>query len=201
MSLGLVGCYLLTSNLTPVIPLRIILFVSADSANKLNEQAEFEAVENVISSSAQHGTWKVVQIKSCTFQRFQSGIHHYQPTILHFSGHGGKSGLCFQDQKLRWGVLTTILKTAHKSRLCSVILSSCYFESGASRVADAVGFAVAMQGTVMQNASIAFSEIFYRALGDGKTFEKSFQSAAALGSGLSTFGVAVVPRMWIASWL
>jgi len=183
-----------------VIP-KVILFVSADADNKLDEQAEFEAVKDAISRSAAHRVWNVIHIPSCTSYVFCSALLYYRPTILHFSGHGNTEGIYFQDIRLGWRVLAYILDRAAGDRFCSVILSACDSEAHSVFLAEAVGIVVAMEGTVREHASIAFSTIFYRQLGDGKSFQEAFNAATAPGSGLSSYDNDVVPHMAIASWL
>ena len=60
-----------------------------------------------------------------------------------------------------------------------VILSSCYSQNQAQRIADAVGHVIAMEGAITDTNAIDFSREFFTALGYGRTFEESFRRAVA----------------------
>jgi len=58
-----------------------------------------------------------------------------------------------------------------------VILNACYSRDQAQAIADAVGYAVEMEGAINDKEATEFSREFYRALGDGRSFEDAFERA------------------------
>ncbi|KAL9614904.1 MAG: hypothetical protein Q9167_000646 [Letrouitia subvulpina] len=115
----------------------------------------------------------------------RDALDTYNPNILHFSGHGTRSGLCFEKDQ---GEVTVVEKTAlvrplsMQRELKLVVLNACYSRDQAQAIADAVGCVIGMEGSILDQDSIAFSREFYRALAYGRTFEEAFNRArSALG--------------------
>ncbi len=57
---------------------------------------------------------RLYDIPSCRSRDVTDALDPHSPTILHFSGHGTRSGLCFEDDR---GEVITVNKTALASLL------------------------------------------------------------------------------------
>jgi ubiquitin-protein ligase len=102
------------------------------------------------------------------------------PDIVHFSGHGAKSGdLCFEDNEGRTkpispDALGALFQQFRDSTEC-VVLNACYSEPQARRIADHIDFVVGMNTSIGDPAAIAFSIGYYQALGAGRPIDEAYE--------------------------
>ncbi len=168
----------------------IILLVSADPIDEapLRQQQEFRKLTHALQASNIKNAFKVEFLPNCRPEDLAAGIRLHKPTILHFSGHGSKSGPCFVGRNGKAVVieptrLAELLKMARSEGLKGVVLNACHTERYADCIAQVVGEVVAMEGPIGDQEAISFAREFYACLGDGYSFEKAFQWALA-GTGL-----------------
>jgi hypothetical protein len=129
--------------------------------------------------------FKLEILTSCRPRDLGPAIRRFRPKIIHFSGHGTESGLCFEDdigsiQTVSIANLAELLRVAKNDSnisLQGVIMNACYTNTHAQRIADAVGSTIAMEGSVSDQDAIDFARAFYGALGDRCSFDEAFQYA------------------------
>lgn len=167
-----------------------VLIMSADprDANRLRLAEERRELEDAIERTRFRGSLDLHDVVSCRVRDITTALDRYTPNILHFSGHGDNSALFFENDKgeaisVEKAALAGLLGTQRNLKL--VILNACYSKDQAQAIADAVGHVVGMEGSVLDEDSIAFSSEFYKALGHGRTFEEAFERAR-LAMGLTT---------------
>ncbi len=144
-----------------------------EEARDLSEELQKVRDAKLVLNVVHHWAVRVDQI--------QTAILNSKPVVLHFSGHGGRGVLCFED---RLGNAKEITANAFEElcRLCAssvecVVLSACYSDSIASGVSKHIRVVVGCDGSIADDASIAFSRAFYRALANGLAFRESFDWA------------------------
>jgi len=102
------------------------------------------------------------------------------PNIVHFSGHGTKSGdLCFEDKdgftkSISPDSLGALFQQFSDSTKC-VVLNACYSEAQAKKIADQIDFVVGMNTSIGDPSAIAFSIGFYQALGAGRPVDEAYE--------------------------
>lgn len=109
----------------------------------------------------------------------QTRLQDYKPTIVHFSGHGSKSGeLVFEDQ---YGNATmappealATLFALLKHNIQCVVLNACYSEAQANAIAHEIDYVVGMSNKIRDDAAIQFTKAFYQSLASEGNFEKAF---------------------------
>lgn len=102
------------------------------------------------------------------------------PDIVHFSGHGTAGGhLCFEDES---GKVTTVSPDAlaaafrlFSDRVRCVVLNACFSELQARAVSQHIPHVVGMRSPISDDAAIAFSVGFYKALGAGRSIEQAYE--------------------------
>jgi hypothetical protein len=118
---------------------------------------------------------------------------HYEPHIVHFSGHGSKK------EKLILGGTPGRGKTVdqvglaevfalYQKHLRLVFLNACFTRDQARSIAESIDYSVGTGRGIGDKGGVAFAGAFYRALGFGKSIKNSFDSAKA------ELGLTRVPR-------
>ena len=90
------------------------------------------------------------------------------PNIIHFSGHGSKSGeLIFENnghsRKVDLEVFVKFfqLLTAAEKNIFCVVFNACYSDVFAKAIAEHVDYAVGVSGSIDDETAILFSKYFY----------------------------------------
>lgn len=102
-----------------------------------------------------------------------------KPNIVHFSGHGTHAGqLVFENAH---GESETVPPHALAELLsiCGtvqcVILNACYSIKQGELMLPSIPFAIVMDGSISDDAAIAFAAGFYDAVGAGENYETAFK--------------------------
>jgi hypothetical protein len=164
----------------------VILFVTSDPRNapRLFINEEHAALRQVLESTSHGANYKVEMKTSCEPDNLQQDIIRFRPQIIHFAGHAGNEGLCFQDknQQIKLVMATKlagILEMAVADGLRVVVLNACCTSSQCDGIASKVESVIAMRGLVGDEEAVSFSRSFYYALGMGKPVANAFNSALA----------------------
>lgn len=113
--------------------------------------------------------------------QIQDALFNEKPQVLHFSGHGDTGMLFFEDRNgdaapvdaKSFGELISL----HADSVKCVILSACYSEGVAKAVRAHVPWVIGCDQSIADDAAIAFSRAFYRALANGEDYQKAFRHA------------------------
>jgi hypothetical protein len=112
----------------------------------------------------------------------QKELLNNSPKIMHFSGHGYKGGLFFEDDQgfkahLDANALADFIRVY--GRLECLVLHACYSEDVARACAKHVKFVVGSTGEISDDAAECFSPSFYQALANGRPYANAFQAGRA----------------------
>jgi hypothetical protein len=113
---------------------------------------------------------------------FVRSILDLSPEFVHFAGHGTKDGaICGEDdfggtKEMSPDAVASIFEAAGNHVKC-VVMNSCFSEAQARAISVHVPFVVGTLGEIDDDAAIAFSRGFYRAIGAGRTVKEAFQFA------------------------
>jgi len=159
-----------------------ILIMSSDPRNidRLRLGTERRELEDALRDTRYGKSFSLHDIWSCRVRDITRVLDRYEPNILHFCGHGSNSAIFFEKDDgeaiaVDKNALGALLRT--QKGLDLVILNACYSRDQAQAIADAVGYAVGMEGAIDDEEATEFSREFYRALGDGRSFEDAFERA------------------------
>jgi CHAT domain len=108
----------------------------------------------------------------------------FNPTIVHFSGHGaGSEGLVFEDEtgqaKLVDGEALAGLFSLFEEQVECVLLNGCYSEVQADAIAQHINYVIGMNKAIGDRAAIEFAVGFYDALGAGKPVKLAYKFGCA----------------------
>lgn len=110
----------------------------------------------------------------------QMEVMNNAPDILHFGGHGGTGLLCFEDKN---GNAATVSAAAVEGLIklsdsveC-LILNACFSESIATQVNEHVKAVIGCSVAIGDDAAIAFTRAFYRALRHGHQYRRAYDLA------------------------
>ena len=113
--------------------------------------------------------------------QIQDALFNEKPQVLHFSGHGDTGMLFFEDRNgdaapvdaKSFGELISL----HADTVKCVILSACYSEDVAKAVRAHVPWVIGCDESIADDAAIAFSRAFYRAIANGQDYQNAFRHA------------------------
>ena len=126
--------------------------------------------------------------------RIQRLLLRFDPQIVHFSGHGSKSGaLIFQDdhglsEKATPAALESLFKSIGGTIRC-VVLNACYSHIQAKGMVKYVDCVIGMSAEIRDDAASVFASSFYQALGYGKSVRQAFDL------GLNQIQLSNIPQL------
>lgn len=132
-------------------------------------------------------------------------LNSVEPTIVHFSGHGGPDGsLVFEGE---FGETKLVTPSAMATALATMadtvrllVFNACFSETQAAEVVNSIEAAIGMSTSVSDDAAVVFASTFYSAIGFGLSLEKSFnQARAALA--MDCPGEHETPQLYVADGL
>ena len=157
-----------------------ILILASNPRKDLNLDREIRDLKRAIENSRNREEFEVVDELAVRVGDLQELLHKHRPQIVHFCGHGsGKQGLVFESDMGRehW-VSTDALSNLFRlfsSRVECVLLNACYSEEQAGAIVDHINYVIGMNQEIRDDAAIAFSKGFYRALGYACSIEQSYE--------------------------
>jgi hypothetical protein len=152
-----------------------ILFLGANprEQTRLFLDQEVHDIDLALRQSKFRDFFELRQQFAVRVTEVQSLLLRYQPHILHFSGHGGPSGLYFESptgsssgRPVSGSALSRML-AQFQPRLACVVLNACYSVEQAQAIAENVDCVVGVSERISDRAAILFSSAFYQALAYG----------------------------------
>ena len=157
-----------------------ILILASNPRKDLNLDREIRDLRGVIEKSRNREKFEVVDELAVRVGDLQELLFRHQPQIVHFCGHGsGEQGLVFESDMgrehwVRTDALSNLFRLFSNSIEC-VLLNACYSEEQAGAIVDHINYVIGMNQEIRDDAAIAFSKGFYRALGYACSIEHSFE--------------------------
>ena len=170
-------------------PLRLLVVVSSpNKLPELNTEKEIRVIQEAIDPARGKGWLEIDYLEIATLTNLRSKIRHFQPHILHYTGHGGKLPFsnetylaCEDDDGELKPIFGDDLRriTADCDSLQLVVLSGCMTAQthhldalkgiGTSLLQDSLPAVLAMQYSVLDESAIAFAAKFYEELSRGSS--------------------------------
>jgi len=157
-----------------------ILFLSANpkATGRLRLDEEVRDISEGIRRSKNRDQIEIDPFFATRLRDFHRALLDHEPDIVHFTGHGQKTGIILED-KMGMPVLYSAKALSHLFELMSdkvecVILSSCYSASQAKAISKHINYVIGMRKEIEDSAAIEFAVGFYDALGAGRTYEDAF---------------------------
>jgi hypothetical protein len=157
-----------------------ILFVAANprGTTRFALEAECAAIECELRIALGRDDFDFRSTWAVTIDELMRQLNEHQPTIVHFSGQGARSGgdgeptggvgIHFQQggesQYVSERALARMIATAAPSTRV-VVLNACFSDALAEPLRNLVDCVVGMGGAISDDAARCFAVAFYRALG------------------------------------
>lgn len=159
-----------------------ILFLSADptDASRLRLGQELRDIRERLQLAKQRDRFILESRESVRPIDISQAIFDLNPQIIHFSGHGTKTGeLCFEDnsgkiQPIQPNALASLFELGSDQIRC-VVLNACYSEIQAEAIAKYIPFVIGMSQEIEDETAISFVIGFYKALGANRSIELAYK--------------------------
>jgi tetratricopeptide (TPR) repeat protein len=170
-------------------PLRLLVVVpNPNGVPELNSEKEIGVIQEVVDPARRNGWLEVDYLETATLSNIRSKIKHFQPHILHYTGHGGKLPIsnetylaCEDDDSELKPLFGDDIRriTAGSTSLQLVVLSGCmtaqthYHDAlkgiGTNLLLGNLPAVVAMQYSILDESGIEFARKFYAELSLGSS--------------------------------
>jgi hypothetical protein len=204
----------------------VILFLAANPGDtgRLALTDECAAIERELQMAAHGDDFELRSKWAVTVDEMARHLFQFEPTIVHFSGHGTggapgpsadksrdvmgakDSGIILHGEQGRSRLMTArnlakvIKSSAPSTRV--VVLNACYSDHRAEELCSVVECVVGMAGAIQDDAARSFAVGFYRALGHRRSVGNAMDHAVAT---METDRVHVpdegVPRCRTRNWV
>ncbi len=163
-----------------------ILILEANPRQDLSLDKEIRSLRRVIDDAGDRTKFRIKDGAAVRKDRLHELLLSFEaeepkddPIIVHFCGHGtGEKGLVFENQQGNSDLVSTnTLKdffALFEKRVVCVVMNACYSEIQAEAINKHIKYVIGMNQAIRDDAAIAFSIGFYRALGYDKSIEESF---------------------------
>ncbi len=158
-----------------------ILFLAADPADatRLRLGEEVREIQEKIQLAKLRDQFKLNFRLSARPADVSQALLDLAPQVVHFSGHGTRDALVFEDIQGNAHLVSASALGAlfehFSDQVRCVILNACYSEAQAQAIAAHVDYVVGTTQAIGDKAAIAFSVGFYQALGAGRSIEDAYK--------------------------
>jgi hypothetical protein len=168
----------------------VILFLAANprDTNQLRLGEECAEIHRELQLAPYRDDFSFESRWAVSVDDLMRHLQELDPTVIHFSGHGGGSaGLCLQEaggrrQLVSPGALAMMVRVA-ALRARIVVLNACYTTVQADALRTTVDCIIGMDGAIGDDAARAFAVRFYGALGNRRSARNAVDSGIAALAG------------------
>ncbi len=165
---------------TPVNTIKI-LFLSANprTTDSLAIDEEVRAIQQCIRASHYRDSLVLIPKLAAQPEDVMQALLEHKPQVVHFSAHGNEvhelllTGDRGEDKAVNVEALQMLFSTL-KDNVRVVVFNACFAHAQADAVAEVIDCAIGMNDEISDEAAIAFSGSFYRALGFGRSVQEAF---------------------------
>ncbi|GHO83681.1 CHAT domain-containing protein [Dictyobacter formicarum] len=161
-----------------------ILFLAASPNNAalLELDKEIRSIKENIRASKYANNFRIEDTWAVRDNDLLFQMNLHTPQIVHFSGHGTKTGELLVEREDRSSTLISAqalqsLFRNFKNSTRMVILNACNSHIQAQMVAEDIDFVIGMSQPIGDNTAIVFISAFYSALGFGHSIQHAFNQA------------------------
>lgn len=151
---------------------------------QLQLDEETRAIDQVLRQGALRERFDLRPHAALRLADLQELLLRYQPTLLHFSGHGTpQHELLVQDERgqgvaMPVAALSDLFRSQQRTLRC-VVLNACYSATQAAALAEHIDCVIGTPALMGDTAALQFATAFYRALAYGATVASAFAQAVA----------------------
>lgn len=158
-----------------------ILFFAANptATSRLSLGEEVRAITEKIRGAKFRDTIELTTAWATRPDDLLQYLNEHEPTIVHFSGHGGgPTGLVLQGDSgdailVKARALRELFRNL-KRKVRLVVLNACYSQVQAKAIAKDIDCVVGMRVSIGDEAARVFAASLYRAIGFGRSIKDAF---------------------------
>jgi hypothetical protein len=158
-----------------------VLFLAANPAGttRLAVDEELRAIDARIRSAAHRDHLQLISHWAVRLDELSGLLMRERPDIVHFSGHGSKSGrivLTGADRKRRPVSAASLAERFRilRDNIRVVVLNACYSTVQAREIVKSIDCALGMSDEIVNDRAIDFAAAFYEALAYGRSIQEAF---------------------------
>ena len=164
----------------------LYMIASPLTADPLAVQTEVRLVQDALRGSKHRDKIEVHWRPAADLKSLKEGLNDVNPSIVHFSGHGGPLGLLGDDSVPTWGnnsdmnyelICDALAAVDAPPRL--VILNACETQSAETSLLEHCDAAITMSVPIGDAAAISFALGFYAAIGAGQSLQSAYRQGKA----------------------
>jgi archaellum component FlaC len=163
----------------------VVLFLAMSPRDQapLQLDEEARAITEMIRKAKHRDSVKFVTRWAVRPLDILQAINEYQPSIIHFSGHGSKDFIAFLDESgntkpvTKEAIVQTMMASSKDIRL--VFFNTCFSANQAKAVVQYADAAIGMNISIGDEAAKIFASQFYSSISFGLSVDKAFQQAKA----------------------
>ncbi|SOD03471.1 CHAT domain-containing protein [bacterium JGI 053] len=161
-----------------------ILFLGANSTREpLDLEREVSRIQQDLRMARERDSLEFRHVGAVTSDTLMQAMLDESPTLVHFAGHGGTTGIHLRDEvgnpRLVTGEALASLFALFQGTVRCVVLNACWTEAQAHAIHRHVPHVIGTRAAIPDAAALAFSAGFYKAIGAGKEIPFAFQAGKA----------------------
>jgi hypothetical protein len=166
----------------PTMPKLLALLSNPDDEVKLRMDRELKEINARLSYKVLHD-FDCKQLSAVNVDELPGVLIREKPDLLHFSGHGTKSQLCFEDKmgkskNVSNEALENIFKETGKY-ITSLMINACNSATLAQKISVFIPHVIGFPDIIEDEYAEVFSKTFYEVLSLGHNFGSAFELAKA----------------------
>jgi hypothetical protein len=160
-----------------------LLFLAANAKDSapLRLGEEVREIEEKLGYTPHRDSFELISQWAVRPRDLVTALMKYQPTIVHFSGHGKTDGIILEDDngQVRPVGIEQLLNvfSIFRDSVRLVVLNACYSGTGFEELSKIVDYTVGTTAALSDKAAITFAATFYKALAFGKSVQFAFELA------------------------
>ena len=159
----------------------LIMTSQPEGTDQLELITEYNKIEeSYFKSNYNNKKFIIKPVLNVTKEKLLETLLRHKPQVLHFSGHGTKSGILLYGENGQPDVASpealSKLLAAAKDLEC-VVLNACSTKETALAISKIVPYVIGTDREIRDDLAIHFSTGFYKALFNGKDYEEAFEIA------------------------
>ena len=167
-----------------------IVFIAAGSKSGLLLGKESNEIWDELRLADFRDDFSYVKYFEVSNLQFNRALSYEKPSIVHFSGHGSVEGIFLADERGEpqlasrqdMAGLFQVLQTDDSVKIECVVLNACLSRDLAEELSNSVSVVIGTNTKIGDDKAIQFSEFFYRALGNRRTYQQAFDSGRLMVS-------------------
>jgi hypothetical protein len=179
----------------------LILAANPRNTDQLRLDEEARTIEERLRMAKFGNRFELVRHGAVRYTDLSEYLLRHTPQIVHFSGHGNKSGKVILEDETGMGQTVTDdalrqLFRLFKDDIRCVVLNACLTASQAEAIIQEIHCVVGMSEKIGDQAAIRFAGGFYRALGYGRSVEFAY-NLGRNEMGLAKLDKETTPQLFV----